>query len=722
MFYPVDSLKRGGRFYLCWVADSWPLRFATITHRQLWSQDVRKICDDLLNVMTNESGRATNRFSLRLSSQLMRGLVRLYQKKVTVFLGELCMLNAHVIKNTNRKWTIHKVAPTSVAPQQLLIEDIPQVLIQEEPENEQRIEEMIQNSGNVVSNIQEITLKEAAIPDHPQPINDGFGEENPEQAMPMLAERTLEFMLQAEGSAIQHSGLELVDKSQDKSHDKTQDKSRLALDPQMERISEHDVSMFGGVTGEGVLPVPDIEKEIPDIPEFPNPEPAPNQQSEMLVNVLRQITEQDVVISKVDTTKAVQERVEPMEVELEELEETEPRQKRRKFKNKLIIDKNTKLSGNFLRARISNIAVELRCEDSADDIVDLRVPWDVYFSRPTHAGDRVSSNLNLDITRLFIRNLGVVGTRTLPEREMEEARERHRMYTRSVLERIEEVEEPTAHDKTQAPQLEPAEVDISTRSVDVTAPRVSVPQQELDISELPTQKLETLSQQARKRTGEPEIVTTPKRQKSGYISFRISQQLATESPVAISENEKENVTIEQPSPTKRARRSTVLKEISQVEENITAKDTEKSVTVMLQQAGLADIETYQPVEIEQRAVTQKSQRHRSESSETPLGSLDRTRVSLGDSEQTTDSKRFIRDQWGTEGTMVKILKCIKAEVMPVTVRNLIAKGPVIFGYKKIIAARCFTSMLKLKQHGFINVIKNPDTLEIEGVMLGPKFD
>ncbi|KAG6445732.1 hypothetical protein O3G_MSEX004073 [Manduca sexta] len=331
-----------------------------------------------------------------------------------------------------------------------------------------------------------------------------------------------------------------------------------------------------------------------------------------------------------------------MEVELEELEETEPRQKRRKFKNKLIIDKNTKLSGNFLRARISNIAVELRCEDSADDIVDLRVPWDVYFSRPTHAGDRVSSNLNLDITRLFIRNLGVVGTRTLPEREMEEARERHRMYTRSVLERIEEVEEPTAHDKTQAPQLEPAEVDISTRSVDVTAPRVSVPQQELDISELPTQKLETLSQQARKRTGEPEIVTTPKRQKSGYISFRISQQLATESPVAISENEKENVTIEQPSPTKRARRSTVLKEISQVEENITAKDTEKSVTVMLQQAGLADIETYQPVEIEQRAVTQKSQRHRSESSETPLGSLDRTRVSLGDSEQTTDSKRFIR--------------------------------------------------------------------------------
>lgn len=43
MFYPVESLKRGGKFYLCWVADSWPLRFATLTQKQLWSQDIRKL-------------------------------------------------------------------------------------------------------------------------------------------------------------------------------------------------------------------------------------------------------------------------------------------------------------------------------------------------------------------------------------------------------------------------------------------------------------------------------------------------------------------------------------------------------------------------------------------------------------------------------------------------------------------------------------------------------
>lgn len=47
--------------------------------------------DDLAAVIGNESGRPTNRFSLRLSSQLMRGLVRLYEKKVNVFLSKLSL-------------------------------------------------------------------------------------------------------------------------------------------------------------------------------------------------------------------------------------------------------------------------------------------------------------------------------------------------------------------------------------------------------------------------------------------------------------------------------------------------------------------------------------------------------------------------------------------------------------------------------------------------------
>lgn len=53
--------------------------------------------DDLSEVLRNESGRPKNRFSLRLSSQLLRGLVRLYHRKVIVFVGMLCRFSRFII-------------------------------------------------------------------------------------------------------------------------------------------------------------------------------------------------------------------------------------------------------------------------------------------------------------------------------------------------------------------------------------------------------------------------------------------------------------------------------------------------------------------------------------------------------------------------------------------------------------------------------------------------
>ncbi|KAH9641798.1 hypothetical protein HF086_005338 [Spodoptera exigua] len=524
MFYPVDSLKRGGRFYLCWVADSWPLRFATITQRQLWSQDIRKICDDLLEVMTNESGRPTKRFSLRLSSQLLRGLVRLYQRKVTIFLGDLCMINANVIKHSNKKWNIHEEdIVEEVRRPQLQQLDI-QEIIQEPPENEQRIEDMIQKSGNVVSNIEDITLKEAAI-------------------------------------------------------------------------------------GE-VLP-PNVN--IPEIPEVPNPEmPAP-EPDKIQEERRSEIREPGNVIET--EQHKVQEPVLDM-VTLEELEALEPLAKRRKIR-KLIIDKKTKISTNHFRARIENPLVELRCEDSSDDIIFIRVPVEEYFRRPCHGGHKIISNFGDTISRLFGRNLGIVPGLPLAEREME-----------------------------------------------------------------------------------------PKRQRSmGYISFRESQlakDLTDINAVIITEAEKNKENIP----------ANIIPAIPQP-----PQDAELILSSKLQEVGLADIPQPITAEVEvhsqmHRPLTTSQGRARvtgSERSETPLGSLDRTKVSLGDSEQTTDSKRFIRDQWGTEGTMIKIMKHIKASLQPVTVKSLLDKGPVISGYKE------------LKQHGFVNVTKNPDTLEIIDVTLGPKL-
>lgn len=51
-------------------------------------------------------------------------------------------------------------------------------------------------------------------------------------------------MLVQDSSATHHSGL-LPDISADKSNDQSHNRSRLALrDPEMEKISEHDISVF----------------------------------------------------------------------------------------------------------------------------------------------------------------------------------------------------------------------------------------------------------------------------------------------------------------------------------------------------------------------------------------------------------------------------------------------------------------------------------------------
>ncbi|XP_049696630.2 uncharacterized protein LOC110378170 [Helicoverpa armigera] len=699
MFYPVDSLKRGGRFYLCWVADSWPLRFATITHRQLWSQDIRKICDDLLEVITNESGRPAKRFSLRLSSQLLRGLVRLYQRKVTVLLGEICMINANVIKQSNKRWNIQEVEIVEQVRRPLQQLDI-QEIIQEQPENEQRIEEMIQTSGNVVSHIDEITLKESTIPEMIMPLNDGFGEEHPDLALQMLQDRTIEMMLVQPDVSTAHSGLDVALDITDKSHDK----SRLMVhEPaQMERISEHDLTLFRKSTGMELMP--EFEKDIPEIPEIPPPElPVPEQEKHPDKSVAPEVP------SPTEVEQRVPVRQPPAEIELEELEELEPQPKRRRLRNRLIIDKTIKISTNQFRARIENQFVELRCEDSSDDIIFIRVSPETYFRRPCHGGERIHNNLGFTISRLFSRNLGVISAPPLEDREMEQSteairRQSHRTFQRSMLERIDEVAEvPIVQDRPEMQLEVPVpDVNVTNEMLNVSEPpRVSA-LVELDIEDIPTQKIMTLSQ-ARKRTAEHEITETPKRLRS--VGYRSSQQ-AKEIVQTDKDADKENIPANiQPPP----------------------QDEELILSAKLHQAGLADIQQPLVPEVEvhsqtqRAATTSRGRRTGSESSETPLGSLDRTKVSLGDSEHTTDSRRFIRDQWGTEGTMLKVMKHIQIGLQPVTVASLLAKGPVISGYKGVIAARCFTSLLKLKQHGFINVKKNPDSLEIIDITPGPKI-
>ncbi|XP_026496548.2 uncharacterized protein LOC113401018 [Vanessa tameamea] len=691
MFYPVESLKRGGRFYLCWVADSWPLRFATITHRQLWSQDIRQICDDLLEVMRNESGRPKNRFSLRLSSQLMRGLVRLYQRKVTVFVGDLCMINALVMKSTNKK-----IMHETTAHESVMMVNRPELprLVFEEPVDDDKIEEQIRNSGNVVADLQDITLKEPLLPENRMHLDDGFGELHPDQPLQLLADRTLETMLVQDASATIHSGLDLQDLSTDKSHDKSRRMPHESA--QMEQISEHDLSIFRKSVGEELIPGADFDKEIPEIPEFPPPDlPAPETE-----NQLGQRLRESVRPSSLEITENAKE-ISLEEIVLQELEE-EPRMKRRKLKNKLIVDKKIKLSSNFIRSRIENINVDLRCEDGICDIISIYATPNILLNRPAHCGSSLHSNFGYKLSYLFSRNLGTA-QRHSADRDIEEVvaqrtRPTASCHMRSILEKIDEETEPVDKRVPSARHEFDVSKEINITDPNIVQDEIQVPgapgQEIMDISDLPTQRVFAMSQ---KRTSEN--APSPKRQRrGGYVSYRLSQQ--TELEVYNTEVNKENI------PHNR----------QQDAERITAMLVEAGLADIQEQEKTTDVETRNPV-----MLTQRSRKNGSETSETPLGSLDRTKVSLGDSEKTTDSKRFIREEWGTQGTMHKIYKCIKKGVKPLDLHYLVTKGPIISGHRRVIAARCFTSMLKLKQHGFINIVKDSNTYEIKDIALGSKI-
>ncbi|XP_046962260.1 uncharacterized protein LOC124531778 [Vanessa cardui] len=687
MFYPVESLKRGGRFYLCWVADSWPLRFATITHRQLWSQDIRQICDDLLEVMKNESGRPKNRFSLRLSSQLMRGLVRLYQRKVTVFVGDLCMINALVMKSTNKKvmheTTVHETV--MIAHRQ----ELPR-LVFEGPVDDDKIEERIRSSGNIVADVQDITLKEPLLAENRMHLGDGFGELHPDQQLELLADRTVETMLVQDASATIHSGLDLQDLSTDKSHDKSRRMPHESA--QMERISEHDLSIFRKSVGEELVPGADFDKEIPEISEIPPPDlPAPETE-----NQIGQRLSESVLPSALEITENVKEKS-PEEIVLQELEE-EPLMKRRKLKNKLIVDKKILLSSNFVRSRIENINVDLRCEDGMSDIISIYATPNILLNRPAHCGPSLHSNFGYKLSHLFSRNLGTAQRHSV-DRDIEEvvAQRTRQSHMRSILEKIDEETEPVEKRPSTRHEFDVTK-EINITDPNIVPEEVQVPagQEIMDISDLPTQRVFALSQgQKRKSDNAP----SAKRQRhSGYVSYRLSQQ--TELEVHNAEVNKENI------PHNR----------QQDAERITAMLVEAGLADRQEPEKLADVETINPV-----ILTQRSRKIGSETSETPLGSLDRTKVSLGDSEKTTDSKRFIREEWGTQGTMYKIYKCIKKGVKPLDLHYLVTKGPIISGHRRVIAARCFTSILKLKQHGFICIVKDSNTYEIKDIALGIKI-
>ncbi|XP_045768633.1 uncharacterized protein LOC123869687 [Maniola jurtina] len=675
MFYPVDSLRKGGRFYLCWIADSWPLRFEQFTHRnqRLWSQDIREICDQLQKVMNEESGRSSRRFSLRLSSQLIRGLARLYQKKVEVFIRDVMTISIKV-RSPKTSLLERPAVPRRRRPAAAGAHAQPTLVIEELPPDEVNLEQIQENSRDMIARVEDITLREPILQEI-RLIDDGFGELNRDP---------VEMMLAHEVSMMQQSALDLpLEVSTEKSHDK----SRLAPHDaaQLERISEHDVSLFRKSAVE-VPTLTDFEKEIPDISDIPPPVlPAPEPQ--------KQVVEQPVEEPRIEELPRDQpateppQQNEPQEMVLEELEDEPPRKKIRRLRNKLIIDKSIKLDKSYMRERFADNEVELRCKSAREDVVDTkpRVHVDMLLSRP-------ASKFGNKLGSMFGRGLaGRLGRPLQADRHVEEVLSRRSVYQEPINEMIIEPVADKAIQELTAPVMQDiSNVDRSARNV----------QEEVDISDLPTQKLSTVSQEERAT----QLGETQKRRRSQRMpSLHISTAVADKENIPGAANIQETIP---GTPT-----------IIQTEEEAHLE----YITSMLQEAGLAE-QPPKPPSIAPTPTQRDSRtiRH-SESSETPLGSLDRTKVSLGDSERTTDSKRFLDEHWGVLGTMIKIFKYTVRRISPITVETMVSKGPVMESRERITAARCFTSILNLQKQEFIKVTKDEETYAIINIQLGPRI-
>ncbi|XP_052739548.1 uncharacterized protein LOC112044588 [Bicyclus anynana] len=684
MFYNVDCLKKGGRFYLCWLADSWPLRFEQLTQRsnRLLFQDIRKTCDELMEFMSSESGRPTKRFSLRLSSQLMRGLARLYRKKTDLFVRDVwkinySFINRHKSPEESREEDEDE-RPLVQRRRSVTVRDQRRRLIFEEvPEEEHNVEQRIRTANNTVAREEDITLREP-IPPEIQMIQDGFGEMNL---------NPVEVMLAIDDAPMQTS---VLVQPQDQSADKSRVNIHETL--QMERISELDLTLFRKSAGEpSTLMDIEREREILEISEIPQPVPpvpAPETQMEVRLEEPREEPRQQQVTT---------EQKKPEEFVLEDVEEIPP-PKRRRINRKLKIDKNIKICSALFRERIQDKNVELRAEFGSTE-ASLLVPPALLLTRPAALGGRISHLGSKISSALLAQFADRIADADRPpadrDVEMPLIQRDTEPVPAPVEPQIQEVTERTIPEP-ELPVLalqDISNIDISARNMhDVTA-------QQAELAELLTQKVMTVSQE--KRASELEKETTRQQRRQASLE------------AAIAEANKENI----PGGGNVSAMENML-DVPRIElPEVTEQPTETAIRSMLHETGLDDEQRRPaPVLVAPEAA---QRRQASEGSETPLGSLDRTKVSLG-CEEPTNAQLFINKEWGTQGTMIKIFRCVAVRRGPITVHSLVERGPVLEGHTRVIAARCFASILKLKSHGFINVDKD-ENCDIKDIEFGPRL-
>ncbi|XP_050666040.1 uncharacterized protein LOC126966142 isoform X2 [Leptidea sinapis] len=606
MFYPAKSLRPGGRFHICWVADTYPACFEKISPEQIISQDVPRLCEELLKIINQDTGRRKY-YSLRLCSQLMRGLAKINQRKASILLDELW-----AIKRNIRVPDIRHIE-LRAGRLNLPILDIDEM-------QESTLEEIMQSTSNSSAHIEDITLQEPTLPEsHVWHID--FSELAPNEAMQFLTDDPLEVMLARE------TGVAAPSADMTTALDISAGARKSRGDVYDEEIPEFDFSMLTISTDDNLHPSLHLHEETP------------SRQPEIPQNI---VVETDTTMTKKDRTE------EDMTLEPIDADELKAERSAKKRKRKTV-DKKITLSTSEMIARINNTYAYQRPMNTRNDPKAVKFAGAAMFQRPAHP-HRPGSSLPQSLARIFLRNIAARQAVPQPDDHWEEALD-------SYLEGVSQLT------LTPGDNVSVREETLPTLIVDRTTEEASI----------------------------EKIPSPVKRSRHSGVLFRKAVR---------------NVSME-------------LDEIEISKENIANNEqiTRSRLASMLGDVGKDDLSERGPVEL--RAELQSGIRQHSECSETPLGSLDRTLVSLGVSETTTDSKRFIRNEWGIEGTMHKIWRLLSyGRVQSISFEQLL-NDAVVPGHSRLIATECFMSILKLRQHGFVKVTVVPGTNEIKDIYLGP---
>ncbi|XP_044261847.1 meiotic recombination protein REC8 homolog [Tribolium madens] len=184
MFFDLILLNRQhrGRFGLAWLAATRGVRH--LTKRDVLEVDLTKLCDDIMEFVCSESDSPNARFSLRLSTLLVNGTLKIYRQKAVFLIDEVVKVLSTVsmpmlpLPQLERTGGVFESQPTPIprkkgtkrrrsgeesTPQSEIEKFVAQLLGEEKGQVELALPSVEEELGVFQARADEITLRETQI-------------------------------------------------------------------------------------------------------------------------------------------------------------------------------------------------------------------------------------------------------------------------------------------------------------------------------------------------------------------------------------------------------------------------------------------------------------------------------------------------------------------------------------------------------------------------------